>query len=607
MTEPQSQSKHNRFILTGNNSYIPWLENLENKQSIMDWSAESENSTITYPDEYDEATTSATQKTLLKKKVVEFKTYILESIDPSKIKVVMKNPIRKILADLARNYGTSNIDASNFKIKLPGKMFFDPLKNPLTTFRWLQNQNSILRSAGTPLTDAEFKICVEIGLEPPETTASSNSYFWFNIYSKIKESEVLSPDELEVMVIKFWKLYQSAVIVERESMNTEAKEPSRPSKNHNANNSNYANNAYSRFCKTCSENGREKVMRTHDLNSCFFKDFHGKGFPPKGERQKMKKSANVAESGVSNESFQALVALVQELANKQSQNYFHDSGATPTSFVNHKPSAFVPLQGHVGTAGNDGHKSLGHGTIQFGDLKLNATYVPSFSKNLVSGIAINNAGYHQTIGSDLLVVTKGPPNRNATVVATGKLNKNVGLFQMDHRINGSALPLVLKNQFDALSANNECVDEEEAKNEVEKTNASPSTWMQIHRSLGHCSDQLMRKTLPHVNIPKKEICKCCMEGKATRNHIPQGSRPRQILETISLDIQGPFRIKNDEGSNLNVKFVDKASRYIKMEWLPDKEGRTITTSLKGFIERMERRTGKKIQAVQTDNEKMQID
>jgi CTP:phosphocholine cytidylyltransferase-like protein len=139
MTEPQSQSKYNRFILTGNNSYIPWLENLENKQSIMDCSTESENSTIIYPDKYEEANTSATQKTLLKKKIVEFKTYILESIDPSKIKVVMKNPIRKILADLARNYGTSNIDASNFKIKLPGKMFFDPLKNPLTTFRWLQN------------------------------------------------------------------------------------------------------------------------------------------------------------------------------------------------------------------------------------------------------------------------------------------------------------------------------------------------------------------------------------------------------------------------------------------------------------------------------------
>jgi len=593
MTEPQSQSKYNRFILTGNNSYIPWLENLENKQSIMDWSTESENSTIIFPDEYDEATTSATQKTLLKKKVVEFKTYILESIDPSKIKVVMKNPIRKILADLARNYGTSNIDASNFKIKLPDKMFFDPLKNPLTTFRWLQNQNSILKAAGTPLTDAEFKTCVEIGLEPPETTASSNSYFWFNIYSKIKESEVLPPDELELMVMKFWKLYQSAVIVEKESMNTEAKEPSRSSKNYNANNAN------SRFCKACSENGREKVMRTHDLDSCFFKDFHGKGFPPKGEKQKKNRSANAA---VPISEFNALISMVKELVNKGSSTYFHDTGATPTSFVNQKPSNFVQLQGNVGTAGNNSHESLGHGTIQFGDLKLNATYVPSFSKNLVSGIAINNDGYHQTLGNDRLVITKGAPSQNSIVVATGKLNENVGLFQMDAQIDPKALPLVLQNRFDALSAN-ECVTEtENAEIEVENNNASSSTWMQIHRSLGHCSDQVMRKTLPNVNIPEKEICKCCMEGKATRNRIPQGSRPRQILETISLDIQGPFRIKNDEGSNLNIKFVDKASRYIKMEWLPDKEGKTITTSFKSFEERMERRTGRKIQTVQTDND-----
>jgi hypothetical protein len=86
----------------------------------------------------------------------------------------MKNRTIIFFSDLAKNYGTSNIDASNFKIKLPGKMFFDPLKNPLTTFRSLQNQNSILRAAGNPLTDAEFKSCIEIGLEPPETAAS----FW---------------------------------------------------------------------------------------------------------------------------------------------------------------------------------------------------------------------------------------------------------------------------------------------------------------------------------------------------------------------------------------------------------------------------------------------
>jgi hypothetical protein len=249
------------------------------------------------------------------------------------------------------------------------------------------------------------------------------------------------------MVMKFWKLYQSAVIVEKESMNTEAKEPSRPSKNYNANNAN------SLFCKACSENGREKVMRTHDLDSCFFKDFHGKGFPPKGEKQKKNRSANAA---VSISEFNALVSMVKELVNKGSSTYFHDTGATPTSFVNQKPSNFVPLQGNVGTAGNNSHESLGHGTIQFGDLKLNATYVPSFSKNLVSGIAINNDGYHQTLGNDRLVITKGVPSQNSIVVATGKLNENVGLFQMDAQIDPKASSCSSSSCSSSSSSSSSC-------------------------------------------------------------------------------------------------------------------------------------------------------
>ncbi len=109
----------------------------------------------------------------------------------------------------------------------------------------------------------------------------------------------------------------------------------------------------------------------------FFKDFKGNGFPQK----KGKDSANVATANsattVSQSEFNALVVMVSELVNKGSSTYFHETGATPTSFVNQEPSNFVPLQGNVGTAGNSSHKSLGHGTIQFGDLKLNATYVPS--------------------------------------------------------------------------------------------------------------------------------------------------------------------------------------------------------------------------------------
>lgn len=612
MTEqqPSLTRTNNRFILTGNSTYVPWLECLENKIYINDWVEEEEvdGTIITkYPDEVNTGT--AAQKAVLKEKTRVFKTFIFDTIDAGKIHVTLKNSIRVILEELAQKYGGINVDASHFKIKLPGKMYFDPLKNPISVFRWLHNQCSMLKSAGNPLSDGEFKACVEIGLEPPESNSSSNTYFWFNIYAKIKEKSSILPHELEEQVVKFWKTFQSPLIVNREHLNTEAMEPILPNQAINVRAT--ANTVISKFCKRCHDNGREKVSKSHNNDKCFFKDFQGNGFPQK----KGKHSANVATAApsinVSQSEFYALVAKVNELVNKGSSIYFHDTGATPTSFVNQKPSDFVPLEGNVGTAGANSHESLGHGTIQFGDLKLTATYVPSFSKNLVSGIAINNSGYHQTIGSDLLVVTKGPPNVDATVVATGKLNKKVGLFQMDHRINGSALPLLLTNKYSALAeSESEPVEPLEPSNVLSQAscpvensrNQNISSWMAIHRSLGHCSDQIMRKTLPHVNIPKKEICKCCMEGKATRNHIPQGSRPRQILETISLDIQGPFRIKNDEGSNLNVKFVDKASRYIKMEWLPDKEGRTITTSFKGFKERMERRTGKKIQAIQTDND-----
>ena len=627
MTEqqPSSTRTNNRFILTGNSTYVPWLECLENKIYINDWVEEEEedgNIITKYPDEVNTGT--AAQKAVLKEKTRLFKTFIFDTIDAGKIHVILKNPIQVILEELARKYGGINVDASHFKIKLPGKMYFDPLKNPIAVFRWLHNQCSMLKSAGNPLSDGEFKACVEIGLEPPESTASSNTYFWFNMYAKIKEKSSISPQELEEQVVKFWKTFQSSLIVSREHLNTEAKEPILPNQAMYAKATANAvtSQHVSKFCKRCHENGREKVSKSHSGDKCFFKDFKGNGFPQK----KGKDSANVATAAsattVSQSEFNALVSMVNELVNKGNSTYFHDTGATPTSFVNQKPSNFVPLQGNVGTAGNNSHESLGHGTIQFGDLKLNATYVPSFSKNLVSGIAINNAGYHQTIGSDLLIVTKGPPNVDATVIATGKLNKKVGLFQMDHRINGSALPLLLTNKYSALAeSESEPVEALKPTNVVSQAscpvevnpnqphscensrNQNLSSWMTIHRSLGHCSDQIMRKTLPHLSIPRKKNCKSCLTGKAIRNRIPlAGTRKRAILETISMDLQGPFRLKNSDGEDTNIKFVDKGSRYIKMEWLPNKKGETIVQSLKLFTDRMERRTGLKVQSVQTDND-----
>jgi len=156
-------------------------------------------------------------------------------------------------------------------------------------------------------------------------------------------------------------------------------------------------------------------------------------------------------------------------------------------------------------------------------MTLDATYVPTFTKKLVSGVSINNAGYHQTIGKDVLVVTDGSPNECTKVVATGRLNKKVGLFQMDMDINKQALPLLLQNKYEALSVealkpakvlfqDSRPVAVEPIKTHVRETIRNKS-WLKIHRSLGHCSDQLMRETFPDDIIPKKEICHSCLSER----------------------------------------------------------------------------------------------
>jgi len=106
-------------------------------------------------------------------------------------------------------------------------------------------------------------------------------------------------------------------------------------------------------------------------------------------------------------------------------------------------------------------------------------------------------------------------------------------------------PVEALEPSNVLSQASRLVAEKPNKPHVRETGRAqkPSSWMEIHRSLGHCSDSVMRKTLPDVFIPEKESCKSCLTGKASRNRVPGGTRPRKILETISIDLEGPFRLK----------------------------------------------------------------
>ena len=79
-----------------------------------------------------------------------------------------------------------------------------------------------------------------------------------------------------------------------------------------------------------------------------------------------------------------------------------------------------------------------------------------------------------------------------------------------------------------------------------------------------------------------------------------GTIPTDYLEVIESDTQGPFPIIGSDGTRNNIKFVDKKSRYVKMETIANREATTILEAFKRFKSRMERITNKTVKNIRTD-------
>jgi hypothetical protein len=276
-----------------------------------------------------------------------------------------------------------------------------------------------------------------------------------------------NPGQLRKVIWNYWSTYQSGAIKVDQATATAPMVPNRQKAL-----GNLAQEKSSKSCPHCAENGRERVKNSNDLDNCFFKDFRGKGFPSKSGKS-LKSTANNSELM---KQVEALSEAVANLASfdKATSNYFHDTGCTPTSFVKVKPPDLKIKLGSVSTAGGDSFRTLGTGTVKFGSLSTPVTYCPDFAKNLISGIAINNQGLHQTIGNNHLVVYNGVLDKKTIPVTTGKINTDVGLIEMDHEVNPLAVPIILNTNKALVSFQGK-------------------SW-NVHESLGHCGDSMMRRS-----------------------------------------------------------------------------------------------------------------
>ena len=74
------------------------------------------------------------------------------------------------------------------------------------------------------------------------------------------------------------------------------------------------------------------------------------------------------------------------------------------------------------------------------------------------------------------------------------------------------------------------------------------------------------------------------------------------LEIVELDIQGPFKLKAEDGTKMNLKMVDKNTGYVKVDFLKSKSAASITESFQRFHVRSERQSGAILKRVRTDGD-----
>jgi hypothetical protein len=575
-------------FLKGRENYFTWLKYFKDYCIIEGFYSADSDAFVTTP-----ATSVALMKKWLHKRIGN---------GPARKKFDPTKTIAQILLTLNTEFGSGYADPDVLIKAIKKEIYFDSRLDPQVVLSWLDDNlksvNSAL-SATTPnqeLADDEYRLIILEGLE----NVSEKTEFWKDPYGKIKRSkrnsETQTPLEIQKLLIDHWHDFSSPEVLLHQATSQQItplrqvlrvpQVAARSSSNiasgssFNANNAKGSRNRES--CENCSkaENGRIKVCKSHKTSSCFYGD-------KPGWDKLNNASSNSAEGSVESGN--------KPLSQYSSLRFVYDTGATPKSFVTDMPNKFTHSKGIVSTANGSIIPTLGVGKIKFGNLEVDATYVPSFSKNLISGIDIMKRGVQTVIGNNkLIMASKIIVPENSVILATGRLDKATGLLMLDQDVD--------QNIVNDLQKENQ---KDEENNSQITHNLAGLTMNQVHRKLGHVGIEMAKRTIKNLNLKlesekSNEICEPCIKGKLRKRNIPKSSSPREICEVIAGDEQGPFRIEGFNGTRYNVKFMDKSSGYLKMFNIKDIKSATLLDNFKPWVLRLEARTGKKVKYFMCD-------
>lgn len=177
--------------------------------------------------------------------------------------------------------------------------------------------------------------------------------------------------------------------------------------------------------------------------------------------------------------------------------------------------------------------------------------------------------------------------KDETIIGEGNLNCDTNLIEVKIE--------TTEPQQEALTAQKSDKDE----------------WITVHKKLGHLGKEIMIETVKCTNglqpLNRFEPLNCqeCLQTKRKRKSKSKKASKRQheLLETVEIDIQGPFPVIGVDNTQNNVKIVDKASGWIHFETIPDKTAHTLLEVFLKFKNTIEKVTGKFIKHVRGDQGK----
>uniref|UniRef100_T1IWL6 Endonuclease n=1 Tax=Strigamia maritima TaxID=126957 RepID=T1IWL6_STRMM len=225
---------------------------------------------------------------------------------------------------------------------------------------------------------------------------------------------------------------------------------------------------------------------------------------------------------------------------------------------------------------------------------LNVYFVKNFKRNLISIGKIDCAKYHVSIFNNLMKVYK----TNSKVCSLyGKLED--GLY----RIQGPVK--YRQNSHSNLNKSGTRATEPSPTGKPENYSVSVNMW---HQRFGHMYTKGLNYLLNNVNVKGIElhqrvsnaICDNCELSKSTRAGFKSESLlvASEPLELLHMDLWGPCPVPSLGEARYLLCVVDDATRYTWIFPLRSKD--QVFETYKKFHARIERSTGKKVNAIRTD-------